>query len=164
MTKEQLEKIRKRKYAEDRIVYIVFDNDEEATALHIVYDDQLLIAYMMLERAYETKEEAEWHAKTYAARTEQFDPPMWEDIKDTYEFHFTCQNYTHKETNETIYTPQCFMFYVHKSDQSKYNYILIRNYQIYALNIIVFDKPATKENYEKACEIVRDLFKEVKQK
>ena len=80
MTKEQLQKIRKRKHAEDRIVYTVFDNDEEATALHIVYDNELFVAYMMLKRVYETKEEAEWHHKTYAECTERFEPPMWEVI------------------------------------------------------------------------------------
>ena len=121
-----------------------------------------------IELLFETKEERnhiveskEWKHKTYAARTERFEPPMWEEIKDTYEFHFTCQNYTHKRTDgiiETVYTPQCFMFYVHKSEQPNYNRVMIRNYRVYALNIEVFDEPATKENYEKACEIVRGLF------
>lgn len=162
MTKERLKEIRKLKYAEDRIVYTVFDGDEKATALNIVNDDEFFIANLQIERLYETREQAEWHCKIDAARTEQFEPPMWEEIKDTYEFHFTCQNYTHKRTDgiiETVYTPQCFMFYVHKSEQPNYNRVMIRNYRIYAVNIEVFDEPATKENYEKACEMVRDLFK-----
>lgn len=142
MTKERLEEIRHRKYAEDRIVYTVFEGDEKATALHIVYDNELFVAYMMLERVYETKEEAEWYAKTYAERIERFQPPMWKDIKEYYQFCWVNESFD--------------LFYFEVTDDR--DTILVG--KVNGKNL--FEGKATKENYEKACEIVRDLFKEEK--
>lgn len=178
MTEERLEELIK----QEAEIYVVADNHifkyklEKKLRPFIGYNglwvDVFNIPYdYRLNQIFETEADAEkelerqmWKEKTTAERTERFEPPMWEEIKDTYEFHFTCQNYTHKRTDgiiETIYTPQCFMFYVHKSEQPNYNRVMIRNYRVYELNIEVFDEPATKENYEKACEIVRGLFKGV---
>lgn len=141
MTKERLEEIRKRKHAEDRIVYTVFDNDEEATALHITYDNELFVACMILKKVYETKEEAEWYAKTYAERIKRFEPPMWNKIENYYDFRFIVNN-------------KCLRLYVRKD----VDYIIIFTED----DDRIFEASATKENYKKACELVRDLFKEVK--
>ena len=96
---------------------------------------------------FETKDRAEWALKTTAEHTERFEPPMWEDIKDRYEFDFTndCGDYKfnvikscmieiiiHRKANEPTYFEWLFE---------------------------VCDDECTKENYIKACEIVRDLFK-----
>ena len=143
ITKERLEEIRKRKYAEDRIVYTVFDNDKEATALHIVYDNEWFVAYMMLKRVYETKEEAEWHCKMNAERTEQFDPPMWEEIKDKYCFGI-CKNFGKYEEH--------YVLDVSKNCNIDWAITVERD------SDIIYSGKATKENYEKACEIVRVMF------
>lgn len=142
MTKEQLEKIRKRKYAEDRIVYTVFDNDEEATALHIVYDNELLVAYMMLERVYETKEEAEWHYKTHAERTQRFEPPMWKDIDEGYLFRF-------------LVGDDFYEFVASKHSENKCS-VFLKNFCTNKL--IIAESDGTKEDYKKACEIVKGLI------
>lgn len=86
---------------------------------------------------YETKDKAEWALKTVAERTERFEPPMWEDIDNVYQFKFFCNN--------------------------KYYYCFTVNKQLNFIDIdTLFSSltklSATKENYEKACEIVRDLF------
>ena len=91
------------------------------------------------EQLFETKEQAEWHLKNDAERTERFEPPMWEDIKGYYCFNFILDN-----------CPRCFVV-------KKDNWITIDD--VGCNNI--FEKYAsdvTKENYIKACEIVRDMF------
>lgn len=115
------------------------------------FDNRWTDYYVGLDELFESKEQAEWVCKNHAERTERFEPPMWEDIEDEYEFYFTCQDYKSKSSNP------CGMFVVNKKGTLK-NYILVRNVSHYP-NIFTFDAPATKENYEKACEIVRDLFK-----
>ena len=72
---------------------------------------------------------------------ERFEPPMWEDIgEDQYDFKFFINNV-------------CYSFIV-----SRYLWGHQREIVIEKDSCILFDKPATKENYIKACEIVRDLF------
>ena len=137
MRKSRLEELRKQKAT----VYTVFDGDKKATAL--VLDENcndnnvLAIAYLSLSNLWETKELAEWHDKTYAERTELFEPPMWEDIENVYEFLFISKNGNFDKLS------------VEKKGYKSKIYIMSCQYI----------KPATKENYEKACEIVRDLFK-----
>lgn len=94
-----------------------------------------------LNKIYETKEQVEWRNKTYTERIERFEPPMWEDIDRKYQFKFMWKD---------LIIRFSVLKYVNiiriedDDDECKETY---------------FDKPATKENYEKACEIVRDLFK-----
>lgn len=90
-----------------------------------------------------TKEQYQWHCKTYADRIERFEPPMWEDIED-YFFIFV---------NQTKDEYILWKFEVIKGKHAN-SCISIWNdkYELYVAD-------ATKENYEKACEIVRDLFK-----
>lgn len=116
--------------------------------LHICYlekfehhwDDRWLDIYIKINELYETKEQALWYKKTYAERTERFEPPMWENIKHYYCFNFVVNNCS-----------RCFVV-------DKGHYITIDDdgagyiFEEYASDV-------TKENYEKACEIVRDLFK-----
>lgn len=97
-----------------------------------------------LDKLFETKDQAEWHAKMAAERTERFEPPMWEDIENEYLFNFVVNNehlhfFVNKE-RELISVMNEAHFYLifHKANVSK--------------NLL-------KKGYEKACEIVRDLFK-----
>lgn len=91
----------------------------------------------------ERTKRAKWEHNMYTERTQRFEPPMWEEIwKDMdayYKFCFT--------VNERYY---CFTVDTFGID-------------IYMDELdTIFHKPPTEENYEKACEIVRDLFKEDK--
>ena len=92
-----------------------------------------------LSIVYETEEHYKWQQKILAERTERFEPPMWEDIQNEYSFKFVV-------------------------DQILYKFIVTKNNN--AIGIYnattepdLFTAPATKENYEKVCEMVRDLFK-----
>ena len=137
ITAERLEELRN----QCATVYIVFAGEKEATALNIVDVDEWLLASRFLEKVFETKEQAEWAEKMYTERTERFEPPMWEDIgEDQYVFKFFINNV-------------CYTFTV-----SRYLWGHQREIVIEKDSCILFDKPATKENYIKACEIVRDLF------
>ncbi|MBR4419056.1 MAG: hypothetical protein IKT33_03565 [Clostridia bacterium] len=89
-----------------------------------------------LEDLEENVERGKWHYKTTAERTERFEPPMWEDIEVIYTFKFINDN-------------ECMSLIANK----KYNFVAISN----GLTVL-FEEKYTKENYEKACEIVRDLF------
>ena len=141
MRKSRLEELRKQKAT----VYTVFDGDKKATAL--VLDENcndnnvLAIAYLSLSNLWETKELAEWHNKTYVERTERFEPPMWEEIEKVYHFYFYVKSIP-------------YAFHVDKNLQ------LIEFSRDYLHSISIYKgELATKENYIKACEIVRDLFK-----
>ena len=93
--------------------------------------------YATLNNIFETKDRAEWALKTIAERTERFEPPMWEDIELPYHYRFTINN-------------SLYVF-----DISNGKITILKQFKcLYDL----FEKPATKENYIKACEIVRDLF------
>ena len=83
----------------------------------------------------------EWCCKITAERTERFEPPMWEEIEDDYLYKFYIGQ-------------KLFKFYVNKFTDCVYIYNLDDTQVVYDVS----DEPATKENYEKACEIVRDLF------
>ncbi|MBS7401230.1 MAG: hypothetical protein KIG16_01815 [Eubacteriales bacterium] len=93
----------------------------------------------IINKLFENKEQAEWVLKTYAERTERFEPPMWEEIENHYEFNFISNGthyylavYKHKDCNEIDVGEIC--------------------------GNTLFVRLATKENYEKACEIVKELF------
>lgn len=93
--------------------------------------------YVGLNELFESKEQAEWVCKMTAERTERFEPPMWEDIDNFYDFRFIVNNkclrlYVRKDVD-------CILIFTEDDDR-------------------IFNEPATKENYIKACEIVRDLF------
>lgn len=89
-----------------------------------------------LKELREDVDRCKWEHKMFLSRIERFEPPMWEDLPEEYEFAFIC-------------------------DQEIFNLTVTR----YSVSIIAgheavdFSAEATKENYEKACEIVRDLFK-----
>ena len=98
-----------------------------------------------LNKIYETEDQVEWRNKTYTERTERFEPPMWEEIKSNYEFNFLTKT-------GNIY--KRILFYVSRNTSS--DKIFIKDdFDSY----IIFDTNADKENYIKACEMVRDLFK-----
>ena len=88
----------------------------------------------------ENVERGKWHWEMDTCRIERFEPPMWEDI-DYYCFSFVQPN------NDFV-----------KFEVKKHEYIEISESEYEEL-FFRSGKEATKENYEKACEIVRDLFK-----
>ncbi len=98
-------------------------------------EDGVLYSYRF-DRLFETKERCEWFNRIRRIRLERFEPPMWEDISGLFKYRF-------------IYANEFAYLLVNK----KYDFIAISN----SLKIL-FEQPATKENYEKACEIVGDLF------
>ena len=129
ITAERLEELRN----QCATVYIVFAGEKEATALNIVDVDEWLLASRFLEKVFETKEQAEWAEKMYTERPERFEPPMWCDAGN-YMFRFVINN--------------CFYeFY-------SGNIIFLKD----MCGVVHFKFEQTKENYIKACEIVRDLF------
>lgn len=96
---------------------------------------------------YENREQAEWALKTVAERTERFEPPMWDDIKCNYEFAFV------KSEDNNLWN-NLWKFNVFIGKEKDTGIITITD-----IKGSIFTEHATKENYEKACEIVRDLFK-----
>lgn len=148
MTGERFNEIRKRKYAEDRVVYTVFAGDKKATALNIVNDDEWFMAIALLNEVYETKEEAEWYCKMNKSRIEKFEPPMWEEIKGYYRFNFmNCENGAWKKYSFELLKKQ--------DDKAKEGGYI----SIWTGTKDIYNKTTpTKENYEKACEMVGKLF------
>lgn len=88
--------------------------------------------------------QAEWHHKMDGERIERFEPPIWEEIKDGYFFAFF------QRLEDIIWEWQ---FEVIKGDCSNEGITFYNN-----TGDVKFQKPATKENYAEACEVVRDLF------
>ena len=152
MTKERLEELIKQKAT----IYTVYFNlikvfEEELNECSWSVDKQgnLVEHYLDSSHVYksyslfETKEQAEWALKTVAERTERFEPPMWEEIENKYFFRFmlgeqfcdfcVCKSYHASWTND-----------IFVGSENGHTY---------------FSTEATKENYIKACEMVRDLFK-----
>lgn len=160
MTKERLEELIK----QEAEIYVVADNHISKYKLekelrpfigcNRLWVDVFNIPYdYQINQIFETEADAEkelerqiWKEKVTAERIERFEPPMWDDIEDRYEFDFTndCGDYKfnvikscmieiiiHRKANEPTYFEWLFE---------------------------VCDDECTKENYEKACEIVRGLF------
>ena len=127
-------------------------DDIEIEDIEIIDDLNLLAFYntrtedrelFRLESLYEAEKEYEWERKMYTERTERFEPPMWEDIENTYHFMFIVK---------------------HGNVQDFYTFDIRKDLKDdWAITIdnggIIFESEATKENYIKACEMVRDLFK-----
>ena len=118
-----------------------------------IYQDYLILGHSIggqyefyLKDLFETEEQALWAYKTVAERTERFEPPMWDKIED-YFFIFT---------NQTKEGYILWKFEVIKGKHANSGISIWNDeYELYVAE-------ATKENYEKACEMVRDLFKEEK--
>lgn len=93
-----------------------------------------------LKELREDVDRAKWHLKNDAVRTERFEPPMWEDIEDYYRFNFVLDN-------------KLAAFVVGKGSwiTVAVNGGAKKLFEVHRDDVI-------KENYEKACEIVRDLF------
>lgn len=143
MTKERLEEIIK----QGGWIWILDKNSRFGLQLSdkfFIKDNflrsELGTKYAKLDDIFETKYQAEWALKTVTERIERFEPPMWEDI-DYYCFSFVQPN------NDFV-----------KFEVKKNEYIEIAENEYEEL-FYKSGEEATKENYEKACEMVRDLFK-----
>jgi len=152
MTKERLEELRK------QCATVWIDCPINGEFCEVELDDSYKIKDFglyhehgmgySLQWVFETKERAMWHHKTHTERTERFEPPMWEDIKDGYLFTFIKP----KDIHTIAFAVNWGVLWE--------NEIVILYDDDYCVdeNRTIFNEPATKENYEKACEIVRDLF------
>lgn len=109
----------------------------------------IALEHWWLNEIFETEERAEWYCKTTAERTERFEPPMWEEIEGYYRFNFmNCENGVWKKYSFELLKKQ--------DDKAKEGGYI----SIWTGTKDIYNKTTpTKENYEKACEIVRDLFK-----
>lgn len=96
-----------------------------------------------LEDIEENVERGKWHWEMDACRTERFEPPTWEDIKNRYCFGF-CKNFGKYGEH--------YILDVNKNCDINWAITVERD------SDIIYSGKATKENYEKACEIVRRLF------
>lgn len=155
MTKERLKELMK----QHGIVYARKDNKIIEINLEtcVIDDNCLLVGYdpvfddcedcYDISRLYETREQAEWSLKMQAERTERFEPPMWEDIKRFYGFSF------YGNVIDELYHREEYRFFVDKL--TAITVVDISKKQPFR---DVYSSITTKENYEKACEIVRDLF------
>lgn len=103
-----------------------------------------------LEDLREDADRAEWEYNMTTEHTDKFQPPMWEDlpiewdfyfVKDKYMFHFGYENHN---GDQRVIVSKCEYACEYGSDGYHVIYEKFGN--------------ATKENYIKACEIVRDLF------
>lgn len=150
MTKERLEELIKQGVT-IYCLYIgcnVLELDLSSGNFEIAKDCPVLIERLedgvvdsyCLDRLFETKEQCEWFNRIRCIRLERFEPPMWDDIENEYKFKFVA--------NGLVY-----VFLVNKH----YNAIILETTVTDPI-IHEFDELATKENYEKACEIVRDMF------
>lgn len=92
-----------------------------------------------LEDLREDVDHAKWEHDMYAKRIERFEPPMWDEIENHFIFRWF-------------------------NDGIEYIFMVDKKIDIVAIETVFdpcineFDEHATKENYEKACEIVRELF------
>lgn len=158
MTKEQLQELIEQKgtvYDIDGLEIELYSKDK----CHIVpkfdgMNDYLVVRYINSTQYFYIgqlmdKEHHEWRQRTVAERTERFEPPMWEDIKGYYRFNFmNCENGVWKKYSFELLKKQ--------DDKAKEGGCI----SIWTGTKDIYNKTTpTKENYEKACEIVRDLFK-----
>lgn len=149
ITEERLEELIKQNgmvyfgtYNEDNVFILRKIKLSHCYILDNELHDEQECCYYDFADLFETKEQAKWHCKVDAERIERFEPPMWEDLPDYYEFHFRHHCYGFVD------------FVVRKN-----NFICIDNEEGSANLFSEYGVRADKENYEKACEIVRDLFK-----
>ena len=151
ITKERLEELIK----QGATVVVVVYNGKSHHKLMVgdcVKGDCALLGciHVNLHHIYETDEQADWALKVHCERWEFFEPPMWEDIeKDGYLFTFIKPKDIH-----TI------AFAVNWGVLWENEIVILYDDDYYADECrIIFNELATKENYIKACEMVRDLFK-----
>ena len=110
------------------------------------YDGEIHTTEIKLEDIEENVERGKWHYKIIAERIDRFDPPMWEDLVTPYQFTFILRC---KKDSRDMGT---YALYVYQS-----GIMIEEDVEAHAQRYL-FNKDFTKENYEKACEIVRDLF------
>ena len=103
------------------------------------YKGEKYSTQLELEDLEENIEKGKWEYKMHVARTERFEPPMWEEIEEHYTFDWLNKGHHYRLAVDRPH--QC---------------VVITDFTI---KEDIFDELTTKENYIKACEMVRDLFK-----
>lgn len=120
-----------------------------------VKEDEKHCPKYRLENLREDVDRAKWHLKNDVERTERFEPLLWDDIDTQYEFNFFDRQFI----RPGIYSVRHMRFSAYNGDKDKEVYLYDETNKEYE----IYEQHATKEDYEKACEIVRNLFnKEVK--
>lgn len=113
----------------------------------VVKEDEEHYPTYCLDNLREDVDRAKWERKMNTERTERFEPPMWEDLVTPYQFTIICRC---KKDSRDMGT---YTLYVYQS-----GIYIEEDIEAHAQQYL-FGEDFTKENYEKACEIVRDLFK-----
>lgn len=132
--KERLEELIKEKAT----IYYIFDD--------VIFNTKEIIPIKLndgasfdISTAFETEEDARWELEMTATRTETLRLPKWEEIIHYYSLEFSNTRFEVDIIKNRILV---------KTDK---NYLDLYDY--------IFDKPATKENYIKACKLCLRLFK-----
>lgn len=140
-------------YCADRDVQFpipIFLNEEDFVKKEdLPHEENCIRDNILLEDLYETEEQAEWALKyQHIPKTEWLDLPMWEEM--------------YESANRNVFYHRKGI--IGKIDGIRYpnvdeRVITIRS--IYARNEkdVLFNAPATEENYIKACDLCVKLFK-----
>lgn len=159
MTKERYEELKKQggtiwhyEYGEIRLedtdISETRDLSNNIVGYTLLYFGEGYDVFLQLEDLEEDPTKGKWKHKMTAERIERFEPPMWEDLKEYY-FDFI--------NNEKDY-PTHWSFDCHQTHKTETS-IGVFLYNETSGEYEIYEKDATKENYEKACKMVRDLFK-----
>lgn len=120
----------KHPYYDDGTVLLCYKKFEEPSGYDIDYE---------LTDLREDVDRAKWERDMTAEQVVKFTPPMWEDIKEYYQFDWLGKNFD--------------MFYFEVTDERD----LILVGKINGENL--FEGKATEKDYIKACKIVMNLLK-----
>lgn len=149
ITKERLEELITKSamiYYADRDVQFpvpIFLNEEDFVRGKELSHEGSYIRYIPLEDLYEEHKDVEWVLKYHATRTEELDLPMWEDWQRVNKTGLYAMSFRDKKYH------YCELMVFH--DEIKVTK------QAYGLEVL-FDEPATEENYIKACDLCLKLF------
>ena len=115
------------------------------------YDtEQWFYHHYSFDNLFETKEDAEWQLEFgNIQRTETLSLPTWEEfceLDDMFIFYYNEKEYCVGRTNETLES-ECIGITCHDIDAFG---------ECYSYSIFI--EEATKENYIKACRLVKKLF------
>ena len=98
------------------------------------------------DKIFETEEDARWELEMTATRTETFTPPTWEE-------------FITKDKTITFYKNQVkYKMYIFVKNKNTNNCRIIIYADDNSQDWLVFEKPATKENYIEACRLAKKLF------
>lgn len=131
-----------------------WQTDREPKLYLVVKEDEYHYPTYCLDNLREDVERAKWHLKNDIERIERFEPLLWDDIDTQYEFNFFDRQFI----RPGIYSVRHMRLSAYNGDKDKEVYLYDETNKEYE----IYEQHATKEDYEKACEIVRNLFNKEK--